>query len=306
AAAESIERRIARPLGLSTEQAAWGIHRVANEEMANAFRIHAMEQGRDPARYGLLAFGGAGPVHAYGVARILRSPIILSPASAGVASALGFLVAPIAAEGSQSYMARLDRIDWAWVNEIYAQLEQAGRAFLAESGVKPDEMTVSRSADMQYLGQMHDIAVSIPLGTLARADESRLREAFYGRYEELFQRAVTRIPVEVLTWRVTVSAPAPHLNLSRAPAVPGGAARKGVRPAYFPEERAYVATPVYDRYAMGSGDRLVGPAIIEERESTFVVGPGARVQVDEFGSLVVEPPRDARAPAGATAATEAV
>ena len=306
AAAESIERRIARPLGLSTEQAAWAIHRVANEEMANAFRIHAMEQGRDPARYGLLAFGGAGPVHAYGVARILRSPTILSPASAGVASALGFLVAPIAAEGSQSYMARLDRIDWTRVNEIYTQLEQAGRAFLAESGVKPDEMTVSRSADMQYLGQMHDIAVSIPLGRLGRADESRLREAFYGRYEELFQRVVTRIPVEALTWRVTVSAPAPHLNLSRPPAVPGGAARKGVRPAYFPEERAYVATPVYDRYAMGSGDRLVGPAIIEERESTFVVGPGARVQVDEFGSLVVEPPQDVRAAAGATATTEAV
>ena len=305
AAAESIERRIARPLGLATEQAAWAIHRVANEEMANAFRIHAMEQGRDPARYDLLAFGGAGPVHAYGVARILRSPTILSPASAGVASALGFLVAPIAAEGSLSYMARLDRIDWARVNEIYAQLEQAGRAFLADSGVKPDEMTVSRSADMQYLGQMHDIAVPIPLGTLGRADESRLREAFYGRYEELFQRVVTRIPVEALTWRVTVSAPAPHLNLRRAPDGSGQAVRKGVRPAFFPEAGAYVATPVYDRYAMGSGDRLSGPAIIEERESTLVVGPGARVGIDEFGSLVVEPPQDARAAAGTAATTEA-
>lgn len=305
AAAESIERRIARPLGLSTEQAAWAIHRVANEEMANAFRIHAMEQGRDPARYGLLAFGGAGPVHAYGVARILRSPTILSPASAGVASALGFLVAPIAAEGSQSYMARLDRIDWGRVNEIYTQLEQAGRAFLAESGVKPDEMTVSRSADMQYLGQMHDIAVSIPLGTLGRADESRLREAFYGRYEELFQRVVTRIPVEALTWRVTVSAPAPHLNLRRVPDG-SGAATKGARPAFFPEAGTYVATPVYDRYAMGSGDRLTGPAIIEERESTLVVGPGARVEIDEFGSLIVEPPQDARVSVGTAVTTEAV
>jgi N-methylhydantoinase A/oxoprolinase/acetone carboxylase beta subunit len=306
AAAESIERRIAQPLGFSTEQAAWAIHRVANEEMANAFRIHAMEQGRDPARYGLLAFGGAGPVHAYGVARILRSPTLLSPASAGVASALGFLVAPIAAEGAQSYMTRLDRIDWARVNEIYAQLEHAGRAFLAESGVKPSEMTVSRSADMQYLGQMHDIAVSIPLGTLGRPDERRLHEAFNGRYQELFQRVVTRIPVEALTWRVTVSAPAPHLSLRRAPAAPGQAARKGVRPAFFPEERAYVATPVYDRYALQPGERLVGPAIVEERESTLVVGPGARLQVDEFGSLVVEPPQQARAAAGTTATTEAL
>jgi len=295
AAAAAIERRIARPLGLSVEQAAWAIHRVANEEMANAFRIHAMEQGRDPARYALLAFGGAGPVHAYGVARILRSPSILSPASAGVASALGFLVAPVAAEGSQSYVARLDRIDWERLNEIYVQLEQAGREFLAASGVLPREMSVSRSADMQYLGQMHDIVVPVPSGQLGPDDEPRLRAAFYDRYRELFQRVVTRIPVEALTWRVTVSAPAPHLNLRRAPATPGGNAQKGERLAFFPERYGYVPTPVYDRYALQPGDRLVGPVIVEERESTLVVGPGARLEVDEFGTLVVETPPDARA-----------
>jgi N-methylhydantoinase A len=306
AAAEAIERRIARPLGVSVEQAAWAIHRVANEEMANAFRIHAMEQGRDPSRYGLLAFGGAGPVHAYGVARILRSPTILSPASAGVASALGFLVAPIAAEGSQSYIARLDRIDWAHLNEILAQLERAGRAFLVQSGVKPDEVTVARSADMQYLGQMHDIAVPIPDGALGPSDEPRLRAAFYDRYKELFQRVVTRIPVEALTWRVTVSAPAPDLNLRRAPGAGGKAPRKGERAAFFPEYRGFAATPVYDRYALQPGTGLVGPAIVEERESTLVVGPGARLQVDEFGSLVVEPPpTEARTAPGATATMEA-
>jgi N-methylhydantoinase A/oxoprolinase/acetone carboxylase beta subunit len=294
AATSAIERRIARPLGLSVEQAAWAIHRVANEEMANAFRIHAMEQGRDPARYGLLAFGGAGPVHAYGVARILHSPTILSPASAGVASALGFLVAPVAAEGSQSYVARLDRIDWARVNETYAQLEQAGRSFLAESGVRPGEMSVSRSADMQYLGQMHDIVVPVPAGRLGPDDEPRLRAAFHDRYRDLFQRVVTRIPVEVLTWRVTVSAPAPQLNLRRTSAGAAGSARKGERPAFFPERRGYVSTPIYDRYALRSGERLVGPVIVEERESTLVVGPGARLEVDEFGSLVVETPHDAR------------
>jgi N-methylhydantoinase A len=254
-----------------------------------------MEQGRDPARYGLLAFGGAGPVHAYGVARILHSPTILSPASAGVASALGFLVAPVAAEGSQSYVARLDRIDWARVNEIYAHLEQAGRSFLAESGIRPAEMSVSRSADMQYLGQMHDIVVPVPVGRLGPDDEPRLRAAFYDRYRDLFQRVVTRIPVEALTWRVTVSAPAPQLNLRRTSAgAPGASARKGERPAFFPERRSYVSTPVYDRYALHPGERLVGPVIVEERESTLVVGPGARLEVDEFGSLVVETPHDAR------------
>ena len=110
AAARAIGQTIAEPLGLSLVQAAWGIHRVANEQMANAFRIHAMEHGRDPAQHSLLCFGGAGPVHAYGIARILRSPMIISPAAAGVASAVGFLVAPIAAETAQAYVARLDAL----------------------------------------------------------------------------------------------------------------------------------------------------------------------------------------------------
>jgi N-methylhydantoinase A len=294
AAMEAIERKIARPMGLQPVQAAWAIHRVANEEMANAFRIHAMEQGRDPSRYGLLAFGGAGPVHAYGVARILGSPFVVSPASAGVASALGFLVAPIAAEGARSYIARLDRVDWARLNDLLAELESAGRAFLADSGVPADKVVATRSADMQYHGQMHDIAVPIPNGALGAVDEPRLREAFYARYKDLFQRVVTRIPVETLTWRVTVSAPAPELNLRQSAGSPNEPALKGERPAFFPEAERYVATPVFDRYALRPGDTLQGPAIVEERESTLVVGPGARLEVDEFGSLIVERPRTAR------------
>ena len=306
AAAEAIDRKIAHPLGLSTIQAALAIHRVVNEEMANAFRIHTMEQGRDPSRYGLLAFGGAGPVHAWGVGRILRSPQIIAPPSAGVASALGFLVAPIAAEGSQSYIARLDRIGWERVNEILAQLENSGRQFLAESGVVASDITVKRSADMQYLGQMHDIAVPVPLGDLGPSDESPLRDAFYAQYKELFHRIVTRIPIEVLTWRVTVSAAAPHINLRHVAPATKKDARKAERRAYFVEQPEGVITPVYDRYALCPGDVLHGPAIIEERESTFVVGPGARIEINEYGSLVVEPPKEERLAANANKVAEDV
>jgi N-methylhydantoinase A len=262
--------------------------------MANAFRIHAMEQGRDPSRYHLLAFGGAGPVHAYGVARILRSPALISPASAGVASALGFLVAPIASEASQSYVSRLDRVDWTKVNALLEALEAAGRRFLIASGVAADAVQVTRSADMQYLGQMHDIAVPVPNGTLSGKDEVRLREAFYSRYKDLFQRIVTRIPVELLTWRVRLSAPAPHLNLKWRAGDAGAPKRKGERLAYFPEVGRHVPTPVYDRYALRPGDGFNGPAIVEERESTLVVGPQARLAVDEYGSLIVKPAPEQR------------
>lgn len=306
AASEAIDRKIARPLGLTTIQAALAIHRVVNEEMANAFRIHAMEQGRDPSRYGLLAFGGAGPVHAWGVGRILRSPQIIAPASAGVASALGFLVAPIAAEGAQSYITRLDRIDWDQVNEILTQLENSGRRFLAESGVSASDTTVKRSADMQYLGQMHDIAVPIPLGKLGPTDELRLQEAFYAQYKELFRRVVTRIPVEALTWRVTVSAAAPHINLRHIATATKRDARKSERQAFFVEQQDGILTPVYDRYALCPGNVLQGPAIIEERESTFVVGPGAQVEINEYGSLVIQPPKEERQATNVEKVTEDV
>jgi N-methylhydantoinase A len=285
-----IQDAIAAPLDLTLAQAAWGIHRVANEDMANAFRIHAMEHGRDASRYALLCFGGAGPVHAYGVARILRSPAVLSPTSAGVASALGFLVAPVATEIARAYVSRLDRIDWAHLTQILSEMEQAGRQFLAEAGLKDAEVTVRRTADMQYVGQMHDISVPIPNGILGIDDEERLGEAFLTRYRDLFQRAA-RLPVEALTWRVTVSSAAPTPFLAKLAQGPSKPAKKGERRAWFPEFHDYVPTDVFDRYLLTPGDALVGPAIVEERESTLVVGPGARVTVDPHGMLVVELPK---------------
>ena len=165
---------------------------------------------------------------------------------------------------------------------------------------------VKRSADMQYLGQMHDIAVPIPLGKFGPADEIRLREAFYAQYKELFHRVVTRIPVEALTWRVTVSAAAPHINLRHISTEPKRDAHKSERLAYFGEQPEGIITPVYDRYALCPGDVLRGPAIIEERESTFVVGPGAQIEINEYGSLVVQPPKEKRLTAKADKVTEGV
>ncbi|MEO7403633.1 MAG: hypothetical protein ABIU95_08200, partial [Burkholderiales bacterium] len=160
----------------------------------------------------------------------------------------------------------------------------------------------TRSADMQYLGQMHDIAVPVPLGELVAHDESKLREAFYDRYREMFERVVTLIPVEALTWRSTVSAPAPHLDLAWRPTSGHATARKGERRAYFPELRSHVDVVVYDRYALRPGEERLGPAIIEERESTLVVGPGARLVVDPYGSLIVTLPASDRTTASNTRA----
>jgi N-methylhydantoinase A len=292
ASKQAIDEIVAKPLKLSVAQAAWGIHRVANEDMANAFRIHAMEHGRDASRYAMLCFGGAGPVHAYGVARILRSPAVLSPTSAGVASALGFLVAPVATEISRPYVARLDRIDWDVLGKLLDEMEQAGRQFLIDAGLGDVEVTVKRTADMQYVGQMHDVSVPIPNSRLGPQDEERLREAFFTRYRDLFQRAAV-LPVEALTWRVTVSGPGHSPFGAKSQKTAKAKSKKGVRRAWFPEFGDYVETDVHDRYALGPGDELKGPAIVEERESTLVVGPGARVTVDAHGMLIVELPKGA-------------
>lgn len=288
AARQAIVTQIAEPLGLTLTQAAWGIHRVANEDMANAFRIHAMEHGRDPSRYALLSFGGAGPVHAYGVGRILRSPAVLAPSRAGVASALGFLVAPMASEAARAYVTRIDRIDWTHLDTLLAAMEAQGRAFLAGNGVEQAAMIVTRSADMQYVGQMHDVAIPLPAGPLTAVHGPAMREAFFAVYRDLFHRTA-ELPVEALTWRVTVSAPPPPLDLVLRQTT-RGTALKGERLAYFPEAEGYLRTPVYNRYALAAGTALRGPAIVEERESTLVIGPNAAISVDTYGTLVVKPP----------------
>jgi N-methylhydantoinase A len=238
----------------------------------------------------LLCFGGAGPVHAYGVARILRSPAVLSPTCAGVASALGFLVAPVATEITRSYVSRLDRIDWPRLSLLLGDMEQEGRRFLAQAGVEDADIVVSRSADMQYVGQMHDIAVPVPTGPLSEADYETLRQAFFARYRDLFQRAAS-LAVEALNWRVTVSArPPTDPSFAKTFKAEAGDALKNTRQAWFPEAEDYVATKVFDRYRLAPGEELRGPAIIEERESTLVVGMDAHVAVDPRGMLIVTPP----------------
>ncbi len=141
---------------------------------------------------------------------------------------------------------------------------------------------------------MHDIAVPVPSGRLGAGDEQRLRDAFDRRYRELFQRTVERMPVEALTWRVTVSAPAPQIDLRWQAAPDSGIPLKGERSFYIPEQRGFIDAAVYDRYALEPGTEFFGPAIVEERESTLVVGQGARVTVDQWASVVVEPPPYAR------------
>ena len=293
AALRAIERRVARPLGLDPIEAAWGIHRVVNENMAAAARIHGIERGKDLRAFPFFAFGGAGPVHAWRVGEILRVPRLVVPFGAGAISAVGLLAAPLAFDFVRTAHQRLDRADWAAINRLYAEMEAEGRAILHAAGVPAGEVSLRRLAEMRYLWQGHEVEVTVPLGELGPASLGALTEAFEAAYRGLYGLNPQGVPIEALNWRLVVSGPVPGIRIAEAAARDGGigAALKGHRPAYLPEAGRFTAVPVYDRYRLGPGMAFAGPAIVEERESTAVLGPGARINVDERLNLVAEYPR---------------
>ncbi len=288
AARQAIHSQIAQPLELSVEEAAWGIHQLVNENMANAARVHVVERGRNPRSLPVIAFGGAGPVHGYRVAELTGCPTLILPPSAGVASALGFLVAPLAFDFARSHYARLDELDWDHLNQMFSELEGKGIRLLTESGAGIDDITHARSVDIRYIGQGHEVAVPVPPGPLGETDRTTLQENFDHVYRELYGRSGPEVGLEALTWRVISTGPRPVIRPQAAKGRhPAGPALKGKRPAYFPEGSGFQQTPVYNRYRLQEGDRIRGPAIIEERESTAVIGPGGNMSVDAHLNLVV-------------------
>jgi N-methylhydantoinase A len=290
AARRAIQERIAGPSGLPVEEAAWGIHQIVNESMANAARIHTLERGKDPHRFPVFAFGGAGPVHGFRIVKALGSPALIVPFGAGVMSAVGFLTAPLAFDFVRSWPGRIDQMDWQRANALLDEMEAEGQALLEESGVLPGQISHRRVADIRYVGQGHEIHVALPTGRLGSDSIPTIIDSFEETYRRLYERLSQSVPVEIINWRVTSSSPAPQVRLRAAgdgQAV-AHAARKGSRRAYFPELGGYHDTPVYNRYALLPGAGFNGPAIVEERESTVIVGPDCRFSIDEQLNLVVQ------------------
>jgi N-methylhydantoinase A len=261
--------------------------------MAAAARVHGIERGRDLRAYPLFAFGGAGPVHAWHVGRILKVPRVLVPFGAGAMSAYGLLAAPLAFDFVRTAPQRLDAADWTQINGLFGEMETEGRRILRGAEVPDEDVRIRRTAEMRYTGQGHEVEVEVPPGALDDGSLAVITVAFETAYRALYSRTPLGVPIEALNWRAVVSGPVPEISVSgpRPGARVMDAAKpvpKGTRKAYFPEAKGYVDTQVFDRYALTPGAVLAGPAIIEERESTTVAGPGARVTVDARLTLVME------------------
>jgi N-methylhydantoinase A len=289
-ARRAISERIAGPLGISEELAAWGIHRIVNESMAGAARAHELERGHDPQTLPMFAFGGAGPGHAYGIAQALGAPSLIVPLGAGIMSTLGFLSAPVAFDFVRPWRAEIDTLNWEQGCALLREIEEEGRALLLASGVEAESIGSSASLDMRYVGQGYEIQVGLPSGFAGTdAQIAAVVAAFDREYRRLHGRAGPPVPLEVMNWRVTVSGPKPTIRLE-VPEPRNPVVQKGTRPAYFQEAGGYVEVPVLDRYAMARGYRFIGPAIVEERESSAIIGAGAECAIDEHWNLIVKMP----------------
>ncbi len=278
---------VAEPLGLSVEQAALGIHKVVVESMASAARVHLVEKSKDPRRYAMVGFGGAGPAHAVNVARALGVSEVIIPPASGAASAIGFLAAPISFDSVRSLRVELnDTLDANHLNRLIGDLEHDSSARLIAAGIAQADITYERIADMRLVGQMHDIAVRLPDGPITAASLPAIREAFVAAYSARFTKVFEGARIEAVNFRVRASGPKPELALTGAAGGAAGASlTKGRRTIWF--DTGSFDALVYDRYALTPGTVIEGPAIIEERESTAIIAPGDRIVVDDKLNLRV-------------------
>jgi len=274
-------------LGLGLEETAAGIHRVVNENMASAARMHAIERGRDLERFTFVATGGAGPVHAWGVACALGMRSLIFPPIAGVASAFGMLTAPCSFDFVRSSPAVLGAVDWRGVRSMLAKMTREGLALLRAAGIGQDEAKVALSADVRHRGQGDSVTVQLG-AALSAKPAAHVEEAFERTYTGLYGRRPPGVEPEVLTWRVRTAGPPPRIRTGDGRAAGRRTVRAAARRAiYSPERDGLVDAAVIDRNALAPGATVTGPAVVEEPESTVVIGVGGRGTVDATGSLVV-------------------
>ncbi len=288
-ARQAIETYAAEALRIDPVAAAWGVHSIVNENMAQAARTHLIERNRDPRDAAIVAFGGAGPAHAVEVARILGITQVVVPLGAGVASAIGALTAPMSLPFARSYMTLLHETDWSLVDRLYAEMrDEAARAFAGIAG--REQVQYQLAAEMRFAGQYHELRVDLPQDAASGDAVERIEEAFRAGYTEVYGRAPSNLTPEVLNWHLTAELPRAAFRLAEAEQHEGDhrQALKGERPVYFVEpERGYQPTPVYDRYRLDPGAAFNGPAIIEEQEATIVVPPGCAVTIDGYRNVVI-------------------
>jgi N-methylhydantoinase A len=289
-ARRALDARVAKPLGLDLTQAADGILRIAATKMSHMVRWVTTERGLDAADHVLVAYGGAGPLHAAAVARELRIARVIIPRAPGHFSAYGMLVADLRRDFVSTWFNPLAEAPFAEMEEIYAGMEQRGRAAIAGSGLALTGVSMQRAADMRYVGQEHAVTVELPAELFRAQDRDGIKRRFDAVHETRYGYSAPAEKAEIVSLRGAVTGlmrkPA-FEHIAAGDAEPPAAAFRGKRPVYF-TGAGWVETPAWHRPALTGGNYIAGPALVEEYASTTVVHPGDVLTVDAYGDLVIE------------------
>ena len=283
----ALQKAIGNPLGLKDFWSAAGVTEIVEENMANAARVHAIERGRDIAACTMIAFGGGAPLHACRLAEKVGVKTIIVPKGAGVGSAIGFLRAPIAYEVTRSAAVSLDAFNAKTVNKLLHHMTADARA-VVEPALGNAKATVQIIADCRYIGQGHEIRITVPLKTLADADGKKLKAAFEAQYEQVYGLRIPNQEAEAITWSVTVSSVAKKPTRAKNTSSKSTPKPRSKRLIYDPALGKQVMAPVYWRFDMKSGAALKGPAIIAEDETSTIVGANFRAKINSLGYIILE------------------
>ena len=288
AAETALRERIAEPLGLMLTEAADGILRIAATAMSHAVKGVTTERGLDAGDFALCAYGGAGPLHAVAIAREIGIREVIVPFAPGVFSAFGMLFSDLRYDFVRTGLTRLEDASFEEITRIYRELEDQGRAAIAATGVKPQKIVIKRAADMRYVGQEHPVTVDLPISVFTKQDRAAIKRHFDELHLARYGTSAPQEPAEIVSLRTTVTGvmrKPPQDKIKRGLASPPRAAATGKRRAFF--GKGFVATPTFARGALLAGNRIKGPALIEEHASTTVLWPVDRLSVDPYGNLVI-------------------
>lgn len=288
--ARSAMDRVARPLGISIVEAAAGIVEIADSSMVGAIRLVSTERGYDPREFSVVAFGGAGPLHANALARQLGIPRTVIPPSPGVASAVGLLLADIEHDFVMTRVQRFGEIDCAALNAILEDFVRRGSAVLGQEGIPASRRAFLPSVDVRYAGQSYELRIPVPEGTFTAEVEAAVQDRFHLEHRRSYGHAAPEEPIELVNVRLTAIGRTVKPALKRVAPQSGSveSALRTRRAVYF-ATRGFVPCPVYDRYRLGAGAGVLGPAVLEELDSTVIVHPDYQAVVDELGNLIITP-----------------
>jgi N-methylhydantoinase A len=289
AAKAALQARIATPLGMSVTDAADGILRIAVTAMSYAVKAVTTERGFDAGDFALIAYGGAGPLHAVEVAREIGIAKVVIPGAPGVFSAFGMLFSDLRYDYVRTWPMRLEEAGFDVIERIHGELEGEGRRAIAATSVVPRKVTVKRAADMRYVGQEHAVTVELPMAVYSRRNRADIKRHFDDMHALRYGTSAPGEPAEIVSLRSTVAGVVRkpmEAKIARGGPAPPRAAFTGRRAVYF-RGRGFVPTRTFARVALTAGNRIKGPALIEEHASTTVLMPGDALLVDAWGNLVI-------------------